>query len=350
MNSKKQRALILWLWSGAGLVFLMLIIGGITRLTGSGLSMSDWSLIIGTLPPMNESEWLAAFEQYKQFPQYQQVNAGMSLEAFKNIFFWEYLHRLSGRITGLVFLIPFLFFWLRGYLNRKLLKRLLFLFGLGALQGTMGWVMVKSGLVDLPYVSHYRLAVHLILAFILAGCCVWFALDIGKNTITSPLKNVGNLKKWTIVIGIVFFLQLIWGAFTAGLQAGGIYNTFPLMNGEWLPQNVWTLQPVILNLLENPGTVQWIHRIVGTVLAFMVLWLWMRTKNSNAAGRLKRNAHLLLGAVIVQYVLGVFTVIYQVPVILGVAHQAVAMLFWISWLMFYYILNNKKQKKYVYLR
>lgn len=342
MVSKKQRAIKIWLWSGAGLIFLMLIIGGITRLTGSGLSMSDWNLIMGALPPMSEAEWIAAFEQYKQFPEYRQVNTGMSLEEFKGIFFWEYLHRLLGRAIGIVFLVPFLFFWIRGYFTPKMLQRMLFLFGLGTLQGAMGWIMVKSGLVDVPYVSHYRLAAHLMLAFILVGCCVWFSLDLrGSGPSAGNETANGGLKKWTLVVGAVFFVQLLWGAFTAGLNAGYIYNTFPTMNGEWLPQNVWALQPAMLNLVENPGTVQWMHRLIGTVLGVLVLWLWYRTQNSGVSGATQKIVHLLLIIILLQYALGVFTVIYHVPLALGVAHQAVALLFWIVWLMFFYKLNYK---------
>lgn len=329
-----------WLWCGAALIFLMVVIGGITRLTGSGLSMSDWNLIMGALPPMNESEWMAAFERYKEFPQYQQLNEGMSLPEFKQIFFWEYIHRLMGRIIGIVFLVPFLFFWIRGYFSPKMLKRALILFGLGALQGAMGWVMVKSGLVDVPYVSHYRLALHLLLAFILFGFCVWFALDLRKNSLSKKLRNGRDLKRWSIAVGAVFFLQLIWGAFTAGLDAGYIYNTFPMMNDHWLPQNAWSMQPVIINLVENPGMVQWIHRIIGTLLSVMVIWLWLKTKKGDFNRSIKKKAGLLVMLIGVQYLLGILTVLYQVPVSLGVLHQAVAMIFWMGWLFYYHELKN----------
>lgn len=345
MNPKKQRSIEIWLWSGAGMIFLMLVIGGTTRLTGSGLSMSDWSLIMGTLPPMNETEWLAAFEQYKQFPQYQQINSGMTLEEFKGIFFWEYLHRVTGRATGIIFMVPFLFFWLRRYFNPKLFKRVLFLLGLGALQAAMGWIMVKSGLVDLPYVSHYRLAAHLLLAFALAGCCVWFALDLRqKNTDRVP-KLPASMRSWTHIIMLVFLFQLTWGAFTAGLNAGYIYNTFPLMNGEWLPQHAWVMHPALLNLLENPGTVQWIHRLAGTVLTLLVVGLWMKVNRLDTGQPLKLKGHLLLGIIAVQYMLGVYTLLFSVPVALGLAHQAVAMLFWVVLLTFYHELVSPPAKK-----
>lgn len=334
-----------WFWSGAILIFLMVIIGGITRLTGSGLSMSDWNLIMGALPPMNESEWLAAFERYQQFPEYQQLNKGMSLQGFKQIFFWEYTHRLLGRIIGLVFLIPFIFFWIRGYFNKKLLRQALLLFGLGALQGLMGWVMVKSGLVDVPYVSHYRLALHLLLAVILFSFCVWFALDLGESRTRRKSRNRRVLVNGSWAVALLFLLQLIWGAFTAGLDAGYMYNTFPLMNGNWLPGNAWSLQPVIINLVENPGTVQWIHRIIGTLLGLVVIWLGLKTWLSDVSRFLNMKGAVLVLLILVQYLLGVFTVVYQVPVVLGVLHQAFALVFWGAWLFYFHDIKTRYGQK-----
>lgn len=342
-NEKNVRLVAGWLWIGAILVFLMIIIGGITRLTGSGLSMSDWNLIMGTIPPLNAEQWQEAFKQYQQFPEYQQLNHGMSLFDFKQIFFWEYLHRLLGRVIGLVFLIPFLYFWIRGYVNSKQLKRMFILFGLGALQGAMGWFMVKSGLVDMPYVSHYRLAAHFLLAVILIGCCVWFAIDIKpKQRKDSEIKRPG-LQRIALLAVVLFFIQITWGAFTAGLDAGLMYNTFPLMNGSWVPQHAWSLQPLILNLLENRATVQWIHRIMGTLLTLQVIYLWWRTRTLNDQSVLQTKAHILLGLIFSQYVLGILTLLFHVPVALGVAHQAVAILFWVAWLFYYHELKKAQR-------
>lgn len=329
-----------WFWTGAGLITLMVIVGGITRLTGSGLSMTDWNLIMGAIPPLSEAAWQEAFNQYKQFPEYQQLNTGMSLGAFKAIFFWEYLHRLLGRITGIVFIIPFLWFLIRGYFTTKLLKRATILFGLGAAQGAMGWIMVKSGLVDVPYVSHYRLALHLLLAVILVSFCVWYALDLYKSKINQPLPAKTTLSQWSLAIAVIFFLQLIWGAFTAGLDAGLIYNTFPLMNSSWLPQNAWALQPALLNLVENPGTVQWTHRILGTLLAVLVIVLWVKTRKAGAGDSLINKAHILLFLIVLQYVLGIFTLLFHVPVSLGVAHQTGAVFFWIGWIFYHHELKK----------
>ncbi len=328
-----------WFWTGAGLVILMVVVGGITRLTGSGLSMTDWNLIMGTIPPLSESDWQEAFNQYKQFPEYQQLNTGMSLGAFKAIFFWEYLHRLLGRITGIVFIIPFFWFLIRGHLNIKLLKRASILFGLGAAQGAMGWIMVKSGLSDVPYVSHYRLALHLLLAVILVSFCVWYALDLYKNK-TQKLANKPQLLKWSLAVAVIFIFQLVWGAFTAGLNAGLIYNTFPMMNNSWIPQNAWAMQPFVVNLIENPGTVQWVHRILGTLLAVLVIVLWMKTRKTDATKTLMNQAHILVILVVAQYVLGIFTLLFHVPVSLGVAHQIGAVIFWIGWIFYHHELKK----------
>ncbi|MDX1671104.1 MAG: COX15/CtaA family protein [Balneolaceae bacterium] len=335
---KKTKILRIWLWSGAGLIFIMLIVGGITRLTGSGLSMTDWNLLMGSIPPMNHEQWNSAFEEYKQFPEYQQLNTSMTLEEFKLIYFWEYLHRMIGRFIGLVFILPFGWFWYRGYLTRKRLKQLGILFALGALQGGMGWFMVKSGLVDQPYVSHYRLAAHLLLAFVLFAYCVWLALDFSVENPAAtgnPVRFVAT-GRWLVAIGIVALVQIIWGALVAGLNAGYIYNTFPLMNGDWIPANFMALQPWILNLVDNPGTVQWIHRVVGTLLAGMVFVFWIRLLIRNSDAQTFYLGLILLTVLLIQYLLGIFTVLLHVPVVIGVSHQAVAMLFTGVWVALYY--------------
>lgn len=344
-NQKKYIAR--WLWTGVGLIFVMLVVGGITRLTGSGLSMTDWNLIMGVLPPMSAEEWQQAFERYKQFPEYRHINTGMTLWGFKKIFFWEYLHRLLGRLLGLVFLIPFFWFWLRGYFNRKLLKRMFILMGLGAAQGAMGWIMVKSGLVDNPYVSHYRLAAHLLLAFILIGFCVWYALDL-RQTSNRTMRLDAVYKRWGLVVGILLILQIFWGALTAGLDAGLIYNSFPLMNESWLPRNAFSMHPLLINLIENPGMVQWVHRILGTVLALMVLGIWVKAMTDNTLPQgVKLRLHVLGALILVQYVLGILTLIYHVPVALGVIHQAVAMIFWVAWLVYYHYLSTIPKRNIV---
>lgn len=333
MTRSNYRPVYLWLWSGVILISLMVIIGGITRLTDSGLSMSDWNLIMGTIPPLNEAEWISAFERYQEFPQFQKLNSSMQLEEFKSIYFWEYLHRLIGRFTGLIFLIPFLYFWIRGTFDASTLKRMFVLLALGALQGAMGWIMVKSGLVELPYVSHYRLAIHLTLAFILLGCCLWFALDIKDRSSAFSFSLSASLKKWMYIVGGLFVIQLIYGAFTAGLDAGFMYNTFPKMAGYWIPPTVNILDPFILNLIENPGTVQWIHRINGTLLLAAVAVFWWKSIYQHSSRLLHALGGALFTIILFQYLLGIFTLIYRVPLTLGVLHQAVAIFFWIVYLM-----------------
>lgn len=331
MNTLSNRPVYYWLWSGIILISLMVIVGGITRLTDSGLSMSDWNLIMGSVPPMNETDWQQTFERYKEFPQYQQLNAGMNLEEFKNIYFWEYLHRVLGRVIGLVFLIPFGYFWAKGYFDSKLLKRMFILLGLGALQGAMGWIMVKSGLVDIPYVSHYRLAVHFLLAFVLIGFCLWYALDL-RNKPNEVLQQ-STLKKWLSVVGTLFILQLIYGAFTAGLDAGYIYNTFPKMSGEWIPPTFAALDPFLLNLVENPGTVQWIHRVTGTLLLISVVIFWWKSAVQQSKSKwLQAMSGALLTIILLQYLVGVLTLVNNVPISMGVLHQGIAILFWIIFL------------------
>jgi len=340
MISGKRKYVRWWLWSGAFLIFVLVVVGGITRLTDSGLSMSDWNLIMGAIPPMNEAEWMAAFERYKEFPQYQQVNAGMPMEEFKTIFFWEYTHRLLGRVIGVVFLIPFAFFWIRGYFNPGILRRLLFLFGLGALQGVMGWIMVKSGLADVPYISHYRLAIHLVLAMAIFGLCIWFALEFRNTSAGKKSKDFVSLKRWSIGLMVIFTAQVVWGAFTAGLDAGYIYNTFPMMNGEWHPRNAWELRPAIINLVDNPGTVQWMHRILGTILLLITAGLWWRNHRSDLSRRLKQKARLLLVMVLIQFILGIFTVISSVQILTGIVHQCGSLIVLFLWIRYHHDLKQ----------
>lgn len=292
---------------------------------------------MGAIPPMNEAEWMTAFERYKEFPQYQQLNAGMSLAEFKTIFFWEYIHRLLGRVIGLIFLIPFAFFWIRGYFDSKTFRRAWILFGLGALQGAMGWIMVKSGLIDVPYVSHYRLAMHLLLAMLLYGFCIWYALDLydDDKPEQQKLSTQSALNRWSVGVLSLFIVQVIWGAFTAGLDAGYMYNSFPMMNENWIPASAWTLQPVIVNLVENPGTVQWMHRIWGTLLGIATIGFWWQNHQAEIPPLLKQKARILLGMILTQYVLGILTILTHVQILLGVVHQAGAFAVLLFWIWYY---------------
>ena len=276
MTEKDRKYIKIWYLSGAALVFLILIIGGITRLTGSGLSMTDWKPIMGSIPPLSETQWEDAFEQYKQFPEYQEINSGMSLAEFQVIFFWEYLHRMLGRLLGLVFLVPFVWLLVRRKFNREQLLRSVLLLTLGVGQGLMGWFMVQSGLIDVPEVSHYRLAAHLLLAFIIFGFCIWFALDLKSRKRKVP-EGSKELKTWLNLFLVILMLQVVWGAFTAGLHAGHIYNSFPKMYQFWFPPEMLLVDPVILNFFQNMTAVQWTHRLLGTILGVMVIAMWGRT-------------------------------------------------------------------------
>lgn len=323
MNKKDIKHVRTWYWSGAVLVMLILVVGGITRLTDSGLSMVDWNPIMGAIPPLTESAWEDTFESYKQFPEYSERNAGMSLSEFKYIFFWEYLHRMLGRLAGLVFLVPFGWFLIKKKMDQRQIKRALILLLLGSVQGLMGWYMVQSGLVDVPYVSHYRLAAHLLLAMAIFGACVLFALDLNRRP-TQDGTNLYPLKKWGWIFMSLLILQITWGAFVAGLNAGHVYNTFPKMFGYWLPPELWVIQPVWLNLFENPATTQFIHRVAGTVLGIMAVAIWIGALMKNYSWPIKRWVFAIFTVVLIQYAAGVFTLVFHVPVWLGVLHQAIA--------------------------
>lgn len=329
----RRRHLATWFFAVAGMTLGVLIVGGITRLTQSGLSIVDWEPFVGVIPPLNEADWLAVFNEYRQYPEYLQLRRGMSLEEFKFIFFWEYFHRLLARTIGLVFLVPFVYFWLRKYFNRPLLTRSLALFGLGAAQGFMGWFMVASGLVDRPSVSHYRLAAHLSLAFIIFGYAVWLAREMAGPELRVSLSEDTRriMRRGLMAVGVLFGLQVVWGAFVAGLDAGLYHNTFPRMEGQWVPESLYWLDPVIRNLVENPVGVQWMHRLLGTVLALAVVAFWIQVLRSDAGAASRRVITVFAGGILVQYLLGVLTLIYIVPVSLAVIHQATAMVLFGVW-------------------
>lgn len=317
---KDNKKVVYWLFTGCFLIFIMVIIGGITRLTNSGLSISDYRLITGTIPPLNEQEWTEAFELYKQYPEYQKLHYHFNLEDFKGIYFWEWLHRLIGRLIGLVFIIPFLYFLFTKQLSGPTIKKTIILLGLGAFQGFMGWYMVKSGLVDMPAVSHYRLAAHLMTAFITFAYAFWVAMDLLYPKKKSIDKGFRNL----IRIGMgVLLVQIIWGAFVAGLDAGWIHNSWPTMaGGEWIHETVFIEKnPVWRNFIEGKSGVQFIHRYLAYIVVAVILYIWYRSRKMVLTLPQKRGIQLLVVGVFIQFFLGVFTLIYAVPVWLGVTHQ-----------------------------
>lgn len=317
---KDNKKVVYWLFTGCFLIFIMVIVGGITRLTNSGLSISDYKLITGTIPPINEQEWNEAFELYKQYPEYQKLHNHFTLEDFKGIYFWEWLHRFIGRFIGLVFIIPFLYFVITRQLTPRTLKKCLILLTLGAFQGFMGWYMVKSGLVDIPAVSHYRLAAHLMTAFITFAYAFWVAMDLWFP----KKKQVYNKFRNLVWVGmVVLLIQITWGAFVAGLDAGWIHNTWPTMTGgEWIHETVFIEQtPVWKNFFEGKSGVQFVHRYLAYIVVAVILYIWYKSRKMTLTLPQKKGIQWLTGLVFLQFLLGVLTLIYAVPIWLGVAHQ-----------------------------
>ncbi|HET8657042.1 MAG TPA: COX15/CtaA family protein [Longimicrobiaceae bacterium] len=331
----RRQHLRAWFWSGAILTFLILVIGGVTRLTQSGLSMVEWRPVMGIVPPLGQAEWQAAFERYRRFPEYRMLRQGMTLSEFRFIFLWEYVHRLAARLIGIVFLVPFGVFWLRGYFTRPLLWRVLALLGLGVLQGLMGWFMVRSGLVDDPQVSHYRLAAHLAIALTILGYCVWLARESGPRRRDPAAGRPVRSGRAVGLLGGLLLTQILGGALVAGLRAGRIFNTFPLMGGRLAPPGAWRLRPVLLNLVENPATVQWTHRVIGTLLVLAALAVFLLYRRAGAGSVARRLSATFTALVLLQYGLGIATLLHGVPVALGAVHQATAVLVlgtWVVWL------------------
>ena len=318
-----RRAVAAWLLVCAALVAIMVLVGGVTRLTHSGLSIVEWQPLVGTLPPLSEGDWQVVFEKYKQTPEYRLVNFGMSLAEFKGIFWWEYAHRLLGRLIGLAFFVPLAWFWFRGRLDRRLAWKLLGVFVLGGLQGAMGWYMVKSGLVDDPRVSQFRLTAHLGLAFLIFGAMLWIALDL-----LHPRRNASpNAPSWLAGwVAALVFVQVLLGGLVAGIRAGKAYNTFPLMNGHFVPPETFMIDPWWKNFFYNMATVQLDHRMVAWLLLALVAWLWARVSWLDPGPRARTAVNLLALAFVVQFALGVWTLLAAVPVALGAAHQFVAIL------------------------
>ena len=320
---KDNKKVVYWLLTGCLLIFIMVIVGVITRLTHSGLSISNYKLISGIIPPMNDAEWIDAFELYKQYPEYQKLNNYFDIEYFKDIYFWEWIHRVIGRFIGIVFLFPFIYFLIRKQLTKTTTKKSLILLALGSLQGFLWWYMVKSGLVDRPDVSHYRLAMHLTTAFLTFAYTFWVALDLifpDKKTISKKLRNF-------IRVGLVILIiQIIYGAFVAGLDAGWIHNNWPLMNdGKFIHELVYTEQnPTYLNFVEGKSGVQFVHRTLAYVVVVFIIAIWYKTKNTMLTAWQTKGINGLVIMVGIQFFMGILTLLLAVPVWLGVLHQVAA--------------------------
>ena len=312
-----------WLIAVAALIAIMVLVGGATRLTESGLSIVEWKPVTGTLPPLTEAQWEQAFEGYKAIPQYRELNAGMSLHEFKTIFWWEWSHRLLGRVIGAVYLLPFLFFLWRGAFGAELKKRLWVIFALGALQGAVGWWMVASGLTQRTEVSQYRLATHLMLALIIFASIVWTLRRM--DTRPQPVAP-GRLKFSGVALLVVTLVQLYFGALVAGLRAGRVYNTWPEIDGAFIPSaaRLWFEEPWWRNLFDNTLTVQFEHRMTAYALLILAVLHAVDAMRMRAGKALVGGAWWLVAAIILQAALGILTLLNQVPIDLALAHQAVA--------------------------
>lgn len=327
MENSARRQIAAWLFICSAMVFAILVVGGVTRLTHSGLSIVEWQPIVGVIPPLNQQEWEETFEKYKKTPEYVQVNHKMSLDEFKGIFYWEYWHRVLGRLIGSVFLFPFLYFWLKKKIEPGLAPKLLGIFVLGGLQGGMGWFMVKSGLVDDPRVSQYRLTAHLSIAFLIFISMMWVALGLvaerARATTDAALKK---LQRIGVGLALLVFYMVVTGGFVAGIRAGKAYNTFPLMNGDVIPPEIFVIDPWYLNFFNNMATTQFDHRLGAWILAFLVPWFWLKLRAvPSVPARARKVATLLLIVLAAQITLGITTLLLAVPVALGAAHQGGAM-------------------------
>ena len=324
LNQSSRTAVAGWLGICCVLVFWMVVLGGVTRLTDSGLSMVRWEPISGMLPPLTETAWEAEFQHYREFPEYQKINAGMSLDAFQRIFYFEYAHRMLGRLIGLVFAIGFVWLWARKHLSRPLVPHLIAMFVLGGLQGLMGWYMVKSGLVEIPHVSQYRLTAHLGLAISIYLYMLWVLFKLLERR-SAPVVS-GALRRSSWGLGVLAFATVLSGGFVAGLKAGHAFNTFPLMAGQWIPPGYLALEPTWRNFFENIATVQFNHRLLAISTFALVLVFVIRVMRDKVLQPLHKPTLTLAGVATIQVALGISTLLWFVPVALGAMHQAVALI------------------------
>jgi cytochrome c oxidase assembly protein subunit 15 len=322
-RTPEKRAVRWWLLSIAVLIAIMVLVGGVTRLTESGLSIVEWKPVTGALPPLTEAQWIQAFDAYKTIPQYHALNAGMTLAAFKTIFWWEWSHRLLGRAIGAVYLLPFFWFLWRGGLSAELKRRLWLIFALGALQGGVGWWMVASGLSERVEVSQYRLATHLVLALLIFAAVVWTLRRLAERP---PIAGAARLKITSVALVVLTFVQLYLGALVAGLRAGLVYNTWPDIDGSFIPSaaRLWFETPWWRNLFDNMLTVQFEHRMTAYALLALAAFHAFDVLRSRGGTAAVNGALWLLAAIVLQATLGILTLLNQVPIALALAHQAVA--------------------------
>jgi len=349
-KARSSKPVATWLLIGVFMIIVQVLLGGITRLTGSGLSITEWKPIMGALPPMNEQDWASAFEKYKQIAQYKYLNYHFTLEDFKIIFFWEWFHRLWARLIGVVFIIPFIIFIIQKRFKKEMIRPLIILFLLGLLQGLVGWIMVQSGLEDseLLYVSHYKLAIHFILALGLLCYTLWFALEL----LVPPQQITANssLRKFMGWLIGLLTLQLIYGAFMAGLKAATTAPTWPDINGVWWPDNIHSFGDHhfsgISFLFDHPLVIHFIHRNLAYVITVLLcIWTWKAFKEKGTT-IFQKTRTLPLFIIFLQVILGVLTVLHSINannyLCLAVAHQFVAMVLLLSVVWMFYIIRNTK--------
>jgi len=324
-QARNERQIGIWLLCVCAAIFIMLVIGGATRLTHSGLSMMTWDPLMGWIPPLNEQQWLDSFAHYKKIPEFYELNPNMDLAGYKRIFILEYVHRVWGRLIGLFFLLPFLYFLLAGKIARSFRPKLVMMFVLGGMQGLLGWYMVSSGF-NSPHVSQYRLTAHLTTAFIIYGYILWVALGLLLPREEASLYDVGPLRRLALGLTGLVSLTIMAGGMVAGLKAGFTYNTFPLMDGHFIPDGYAMLKPFYLNFFENIAAVQFNHRILAEATVLYAAGLWWYGRRFELSARVRLALNLLLGMALIQLGLGISTLLLVVPTWLAVTHQGGAML------------------------
>lgn len=344
ITMKSNRPVAIWLYIGVGMLIVQVLLGGITRLTGSGLSITEWQPLLGAFPPMNEEAWQRAFDNYKQIGQYHYINNHFTLSDFKAIYFWEWLHRDWARLMGFVFIIPFIYFLVKKKINSSMVNPMIILFFLGGLQGAIGWIMVKSGLNEENlYVNHIRLAIHFISALVLLSYVFWFALKLSirpVEVLNAPVLRILNF--WLLVL---LTIQLVYGAFMAGLHTALVANTWPDINGAWIPAGMFSQGGFLTDIAHNPITIQFIHRGLAYGITILIGLWWWKAAQTPTHSLLHATRYLPLLLVLLQVLLGVLTLLnsqVKIPISYGILHQAVGMLLLLSLIWTYYLSRGDK--------